>query len=425
VTAQAEPGLDPIALAKALARGEDAGALLAKLPEGLREIAAALVRACGGRILELEAREARLESSLVDLRMALKSYSQSKRKLREDCEALRAELDPARRPIIGAEAGLREVMRLAAKVVDTPISVLITGESGTGKEIVARHIHDAGARSAGPFVAINCAAIPEPLLESELFGIAKGVATGVGGRAGKFEDASGGTIFLDEVADMPLTMQVKILRALQEREVVPVGGRAPVPIDVRVISATNKVLEAEIAARRFREDLYFRLVGVHIPLPPLRERGADIEALLERVLADTSRRFRRSVHGFSPEALAALRAYRWPGNVRELIVEVERAVALADGDRVELADLTPRIAAAAAAPARVTTAAGAALGAEDATTFREARLRFERDFLGRAFERFGSLRRTAKMLGLSREGLRKKLVALGLKGAAGEAGEKE
>jgi DNA-binding NtrC family response regulator len=401
---------DVLAAAKALARGE--AAVLAGLDPAAQEA----LRALGARILALEEHDASLEASLVDMRMAVRGYSRLKKKLREENEELAAALDPGRRAIVGAEGGLADAMRVARKVLDTPLPVLISGESGTGKEVIARYIHDNGPRREAPFVAINCAALPETLLESELFGIEKGVATGVAEHAGKFEQANGGTLLLDEVGDMTVPMQAKILRALQEREVERVGARAATKVDVRVISATNKNLRAEVAARRFREDLFYRLCGVEIFLPPLRARRADIDLLLAHFLEETGRRFHRPVRSFSPAALAALRTYDWPGNVRELIVEVQRAVALAEGDRVEVTDLTPRVAGgdgrAEAAPPRP----GPAFDLPpDLLPLREARRRFERAYIEKVLAAAaGSRMRAAALLGVTREGLRKKLQSLGL-----------
>jgi len=422
------PGGDIPEIAMALARGEPPERVLAGVPEAEREAVAAIARACGARLLTLEERAARQESTLREMRMAVRGYSRVKRELRAEAEGLKAEIDPGRRPIVGADGGLREVVRVVEKVRDTPIPVLITGESGTGKEVVARHIHEDGERAAGPFVALNCAALPEGVLEAELFGIDKGVATGVGARAGKLEEASGGTLFLDEVADMTLAVQAKILRALQEREVVRVGSTRPIPFDVRLISATNKDLRAEIAAGRFREDLYYRIVGVHIRIPALRERREDIGKLLGHFLAEAERRFGRPARRFDAEALRALETYSWPGNVRELIVEVERAVALAEGETIGVADLTPAIAAALRAPgaggaeagaAPAAGAAGRSPGAPGAPAgpvepLKEARARFERAYVGDVLARAGSRRRAAKLLGITTEGLRKKLRALDL-----------
>ncbi len=233
--------------------------------------------------------------------------------------------------LVGSGASMREVFRRIEKVASTDISVLITGETGTGKEVVARELHRRSTRASGPFVAVNCGAIPETLLESELFGHAKGAFTGaVAARIGRFQAAAGGTLFLDEIAEMAPSLQVKLLRALQERIVLRVGESRPEPVDIRVVAATNKVLEEEIRRGAFREDLYYRLNVVAIHLPPLRERGDDVVTLARYFLQQYAREFGTRVRGFTPGALAAMRRHAWPGNVRELENRVKTAVVLAD-----------------------------------------------------------------------------------------------
>jgi transcriptional regulator with GAF, ATPase, and Fis domain len=227
--------------------------------------------------------------------------------------------------LVGSGASMREVFRRIEKVAATDISVLITGETGTGKEVVARELHRRSARASGPFVAVNCGAIPETLLESELFGHAKGAFTG--------------TLFLDEVAEMTPALQVKLLRALQERTVLRVGESRPEPVDIRVVAATNKVLDEEIKRGAFREDLYYRLNVVAIQLPPLRERGDDVVALARYFLQQYAREFGARVRGFTPGALVAVRHHPWPGNVRELENRVKKAVVLADKALVSAEDL--------------------------------------------------------------------------------------
>jgi transcriptional regulator with GAF, ATPase, and Fis domain len=245
--------------------------------------------------------------------------------------------------LIGAGASMREVYRRIDKVAGTDISVLVSGETGTGKEIVAREIHRRSPRAAGPFVAVNCAAIPEALLESELFGHVKGAFTGaVATRAGKFQAAHGGTLFLDEVGEMPAALQVKLLRALQERAVTRVGDTRAEPVDIRVIAATNKVLEEEIRRGTFREDLYYRLNVVSIPLPPLRERGEDVVVIARWFIQRYGKEFGSRVRGFTPSALVAMRKYAWPGNIRELENRVKKAVVLADRALVSAEDLDLR-----------------------------------------------------------------------------------
>ncbi len=245
--------------------------------------------------------------------------------------------------LIGSGASMREVYRRIEKVAGTDISVLVSGETGTGKEVVAREIHRRSPRGGGPFVAVNCGAIPESLLESELFGHVKGAFTGaVATRVGKFQAAHGGTLFLDEIGDMPLALQVKILRALQERSVTRVGDSRPEPVDLRVVAATHRVLEDEIKRGTFREDLYYRLNVVAIHLPPLRERGDDVVVLGKYFLARYGREFGAKVRGFTPGALVAMRKYAWPGNIRELENRVKKAVVLADRALVSAEDLDLR-----------------------------------------------------------------------------------
>ncbi len=268
------------------------------------------------------------------------------RNLRAEVESLRSELQ-ARNDfpeIIGASAPMREVFRVMHKVAGAEATVLVLGESGTGKELVARGIHRHSRRADGPFVAVNCSAIPATLIEAEFFGFERGAFTDAREtRMGKFEQAHGGTLFLDEIGDLAFDAQAKLLRALQERQVTRIGGRRPVPADVRVVGATNKNLEAAVAKGEFREDLYFRLNVLSVPLPPLRERGEDLPALID----DFLRRFTPDPTGppmaITPEARRLLLAHDWPGNVRELENAIQRAVVLADGPAVRAADLPSRI----------------------------------------------------------------------------------
>jgi two-component system response regulator AtoC len=242
--------------------------------------------------------------------------------------------------MVGRSDAMRTVKEMIRTVAASPSTVLITGESGTGKELVARALHLGSDRHARPFIRVNCAAIPATLVESELFGHERGAFTGaVSSRAGRFELADGGTLFLDEVSEIPLDMQVKLLRAIQESEFERVGGVKTLRVDVRLIAATNRDLEAEIREKRFREDLYYRLNVVPIHLPPLRDRPEDVEPLLEHFLARSNERLNKDVKGFTGEALEALRAYAWPGNIRELENLVERMVLFASADRIGLDEL--------------------------------------------------------------------------------------
>ncbi len=233
--------------------------------------------------------------------------------------------------IIGSCPAMQEVFRKVQKIATTDISVMITGETGTGKELIAREVHRRSQRAKGPFITINCGAIPENLLESELFGHVRGAFTGaVANKPGKFHAADGGTIFLDEIGEMPLNLQVKILRALQEKVVVRVGENRPESVDIRVLAATNRVLETEIKAGRFREDLYYRLNVVNVHLPPLRDRGEDVMVIAKYLLHRFAPEFGGTVKGFSPNAVIAIRKFGWPGNIRQLENHIKKACVLAD-----------------------------------------------------------------------------------------------
>jgi len=233
--------------------------------------------------------------------------------------------------LIGSAPSMQEVFRKVQKVATTDISVLITGETGTGKELIAREVHQRSSRAKGPFITINCGAIPENLLESELFGHVRGAFTGaVANKPGKFHAADGGTIFLDEIGEMPLLLQVKILRALQEKSVSRVGDNRSEVVDIRVIAATNRDLEVEIKANRFREDLYYRLNVVNIHLPPLRERGDDVLVIAKYFLQRHAEELGSSAKGLSPNAAIAIRKFGWPGNIRQLENHIKKAVVLSD-----------------------------------------------------------------------------------------------
>ncbi len=265
--------------------------------------------------------------------------------LREN-QLLHRKLEETRRvdSIIGDHPKIREVFRVIHKIAPTTSTVLIYGESGTGKELVARAIHDASPRREDPFFAINCAAIPESLIESELFGHEKGAFTGAASREiGLFEAASGGTLFLDEIGEMNVAMQAKLLRAIQEKEIRRVGGKVNIPIDVRIISATNRDLEGETRKGTFREDLYYRLNVIRINLPPLRERGSDLAALADFFLRKFSAAAGLPMKGISKPALKILMNYSWPGNVRQLESVIERGVLMAESDTIMPEDLPAEV----------------------------------------------------------------------------------
>jgi len=314
-----------------------------------------------------------------------------------------------------ADPAMRALLERAAQVARAEASVLITGESGTGKEVLARHIHAASRRARGPFVALNCAALPEALLESELFGHEKGAFSGaVAARAGRFEQAQGGTLLLDEIGDMDLRLQAKLLRAIQEREVDRLGGTAPIKVDVRILAATNRDLPAEIGAGRFREDLWFRLNVVQLRLPPLRDRPGDILALAGHFAQRYADANGLPARGLSPMAERMLLAHPWPGNVRELENALHRAVLLASGpeigpEAIELSAPTPSPPAPAAAttpqPALVATQASA-VAALVGRRMEEVERDLILETLGRCL---GNRTRAAEILGISIRTLRNKL----------------
>ncbi len=277
----------------------------------------------------------------IENRRHLERLTRERERLEEENRRLLDETGRAAagRLFIGDSPAARRVLDLVSRVAPSRTSVLVTGESGTGKELVARMIHARSDRAEKPFVAINCAALPETLLESELFGIERGVATGVEARAGRFETAQGGTLFLDEIGDMPLSLQSKLLRVLQEREIERVGGRRRVPIDVRVLAATNARLSERISAGDFREDLYYRLRVVEITVPPLRDRREDIPRLVRYFLERFAAREGREVPNLDRDAYAALLGHDFPGNVRELENLLEGAAALSQGNTIHRDDL--------------------------------------------------------------------------------------
>jgi two-component system nitrogen regulation response regulator NtrX len=336
--------------------------------------------------------------------------------------------DKYKNQIVGESEAIKELLQVIAQAAPSNGRVLITGENGTGKELVARGIHQQSLRSAGPFVEVNCAAIPEELIESELFGHAKGSFTGAtASRKGKFEMADGGTLFLDEIGDMTLKTQAKVLRALQEQKIEPVGGSPSVTVDVRVIAATNKNLEDEIRRGAFRDDLYFRLNVIPIHVVPLRERRSDIPILVRHFSRGYAAEYGRHVKDYSPEATQMLVGHDWPGNVRELRNMVERHVIMAKGDMVEVSDLRvlrpPPVTdpgslsspASAAPPTSNPPLSTLAASLGDFETLSLAREDFERRYIAKKHEACrGNMSRTAEALGVERSYLYKKMKALGL-----------
>jgi two-component system response regulator HupR/HoxA len=347
---------------------------------------------------------------LLIVRRAAERYAlvQDNARLRDELElavnTLRREVAESRaRPLnfeglVGAAEGLRPVVDLARKVLDTDTTVLLLGETGTGKELFARLIHGNGLRRAARFVAQNCGALPESLLESELFGHTRGAFTGASAeRRGLFEEADTGTVFLDEVGEMSPAMQLRLLRVLQEGEIRRVGSSSPRKVDVRVLAATNADLDADVEAGRFRKDLYYRLNVFPIRLPPLRERTEDIPALANHFLRVYRERARRAVPAIAPEAMRSLRAYPFPGNVRELENEIERAVALAEpGQSIGLAELSERI-------------RGGGTGPATPRTLNDAIEQLKRRMIEDALRECGSKTRAAERLGLTRQSLQQML----------------
>ncbi|MGO9242957.1 MAG: sigma 54-interacting transcriptional regulator [Bryobacteraceae bacterium] len=308
--------------------------------------------------------------------------------------------------LLGLSPQIEALRAMIERVSDADVTVFITGESGTGKDLVARSIHFASPRARGPFVALNCAALPETLVETELFGVEKGVATGVERRIGKFESAHGGTLFLDEIGDLSPTAQAKILRVLQERTVERIGSRNPVPIDVRIVAATNKDVESAIARGQFREDLYYRLNVVRLRTPPLREIVADIALLASYFLGEAAREMKRPPLELSPQTLAVISAYPWPGNVRQLQNEMRRATVCARGSMIEPSDLSEAL----QATTRDTAAAPPPPARGPARDLQDEVEELEKQRIREALAGCGYNQvRTARRLGLSRQGLINKL----------------
>ena len=338
-----------------------------------------------------------------------------RRRLRQQARDLRRALDGIHRidNLVARSPAMTPVLALVQRAAASDATVLVTGESGTGKELVARAIHSSGERSGRPFVGVNCGAIPETLLESELFGHLKGSFTGAtSDRRGLFEEAAGGTLFLDEIADLPLAMQVKLNRVLQERKVRRVGASDEREIDVRVIAATNIDLKARLGAGQFREDLFYRLNVLAIVLPPLRERREDIPLLAAFLLERRGARRPGAPEGFTAEALSALVQYAWPGNVRELENAIERAIAVTDGERIELEALPDEVAS--TLRPRITR------GTETRLSYREvvdlARDRASREYLIALMRELGgNVTEAARRAGMERESLHRLLKRYGVR----------
>ncbi|WP_348652815.1 sigma-54 dependent transcriptional regulator [Polyangium sp. 6x1] len=319
-------------------------------------------------------------------------------------------LEPAENDIFASPA-MGRVAEIVGKIAPTRTTVLITGESGTGKERVARALHEQSDRAKRPFLVVNCGALPEALMESELFGHEKGAFTGAGARAlGLFREAEGGTVLLDEVGELPASLQVKLLRVLQERKVRPVGAAAEIPVDVRVLAATNRDVEADVRQNKFRQDLYYRLNVIRIELPPLRDRPGDVARLAERFVRRFANELGKDVRGLTTDALRALDAYKFPGNVRELENMMERAVALASGPAIGLGDLPAQVSGLSASPAPFLSELP-----PEGCVLEDVLGEVERRLILQALERSGGVRKAAaKLLGVTFRSLRYRLAKHGL-----------
>jgi two-component system response regulator AtoC len=323
--------------------------------------------------------------------------------------------------LVGQSPAIRTIYGIVEKVANTPSTVLISGESGTGKELIARALHENSSRHAGPFIKINCAAIPKTLMESELFGYDKGAFTGaVGAKPGRFELAHGGTLFLDEIGEIPIEMQVKLLRVLQESEFERVGGIKTIKVDVRLVTATNRDLLAEVGAGAFREDLFYRLNVVPIHIPPLRERREDIPLLADHFIAKFNDRLKKEIASITPEAIERLVAYQWPGNIRELENLMERTILFCEGPEIRVSDLPPEVAGAAAPQSAAAHGAGEETLRAAPESLKEAvraeTERVERELIQRALDATGgNVTQAARKLKISRKSLQTKMKELGLR----------
>jgi two-component system nitrogen regulation response regulator NtrX len=405
------PGMDGLAtLARLRERQVDAQIVLIS---GHGNIESA-VRAIKAGAFDFVEKPLSLDKTVLVVRNALRQ-----RGLEAENRALRARVD-RNLTMVGESHAMRQLRDQVAMAAPTNGRVLIYGENGTGKELVARTIHGLSRRRIAAFVEVNCAAIPEELIESELFGHVRGAFTGaVADRRGKFEVADGGTIFLDEIGDMSLKTQAKVLRVLQEQTMEAVGGTSRIKVDVRVLAATNKDLKSEIRAGRFREDLYFRLNVIPVFVPPLRERSDDIALLADHFMAEFAREYGRRIKTFEPGAVFMLQRYQWPGNVRELRNVIERLMIMVPGETIAGADLG-FLDPGASSPAEAVVADVVGM------TLHEARDRFERDLILRTLaEQQGNMSRTAEVLGVERSNLYRKMKAFGVAPSRRLEGEEE
>ena len=398
--------------------GETGLSLLKEMGTGTEAPAVIMITAHGSERLAVEAMKAGAHDYLVkpydleELRLVV-ARAIEHRDLRQEVSGLREQLASEGQfgGMAASSANMRELFRTAERVAETDLSVLIVGESGAGKDLLAQEIHLRSRRAPRRFVALNCAALPEALVESELFGHEKGAFTGAAGaRAGKFELADGGTLFLDEIGDMDPATQAKILRAAESGAVERLGGSRAIRVDARLISATNQDLPEAIRKGRFREDLFYRLAGVTLYVPPLRQRAGDIPLLVERFWADLRRKYQRPGPELSREAVLRLEEMPWPGNVRQLKTTVEKLFVLARSDRVTGDDVP---AALGPAEKQLAPSGEAPYLAAD---YREARRLFETEFLARKLREHGNnVTRTAAAIGLERQSLQEKIKTLGLR----------
>jgi len=430
-TLRAEPW-DLVLTDLSLGRGPSGMDVLKAAKELRPEAAVVMITAHGSEKLAVQAMKAGAEDYVPkpfdndELRLVVQRALDRTRLAREHRMLLeRIGRDVGFENLVGSGPAMRKVFETIQKLAETDLTVLVRGESGTGKELVAQALHHRSPRRGRPFVAVNGAAISRELVESELFGHEKGAFTGADARrVGRFEAADGGTIFLDEIGDMPLETQAKVLRVLQERSFERVGGAKSIAVDVRVVAATHRDLEAEVRRGRFREDLYYRLRVVEIALPPLRQRPEDLAPLVERFLEQLAARLGRERRRIGAPALARLARHAWPGNVRELRNVIEQAAVLASGDVIEEEDLRLGDAAAGAA-------AGEVAASLPEAAFSEAKRRatedFERAYLLRALRTHGgNVSRTAEAIGMVRQSLQQKIRELGLRAedwSSGKNGE--
>jgi len=407
----------------ALGRGLSGMDVLKEARKRRPETVVVMITAHGSEKIAVEAMKAGAEDYVPkpfdndEIRLVVQRALDRTRLARENRMLLdRVQRDYAFEKLIGSGPAMRRVFETIQKVAETDITVLVRGESGTGKELVAQALHNRSPRKDRPFVAVNCAAISAELVESELFGHEKGAFTGADARRqGRFEAADGGTIFLDEIGDMAPETQAKVLRVLQERSFERVGGNRPIQVDVRVVAATHRNLEEEVARGRFREDLYYRLKVVETQLPPLRERSEDVPALALRFLEQVNERLGRERQRIAEGALARLARHPWPGNVRELRNAIEQAAVLSSGPVIEEADLHLD-----GAPGGAQDDATGADPAAEGLPFAEAKRRqveaFERGFLLRALRAHdGNISRAAESIGMVRQSLQQKIRELGLR----------